>query len=1052
MPYPTYKMNLRLLKILAFSILTLPACADTIPTVVTKSGPAGLNVISNGPLIVGAGNSLTIASGGTLNLATGSSFNLGSGTLAWSALTGIPSPVITHTGDVTGTVTLPLLASASGALTLATVNSNVGTFGTSTAIPTFTVNAKGLITAATNGSVALVPQTTTVNGHQLTGNVTVTPSDLSLVIGTNVQAYNANLTTWSGITPYAGTLTIVSGKSLIVNNSLTLAGTDTSILNIGTGGTLGTAAFTSTSAYFPATTTTGSGNVVLSNGATLVGPTLGSAVATQISLGSTTPGILAGSNGAITLNAAGTNQSITLTPSGTGTVAVSAGTAALPGLTFGADNITGFYHPTSNVVGVAINGTTLGTFTSTGLNGMAIGNTTPAAGSFTTIAASGTLTGAAASFSTLSASGATSLSSTLGVTGVASLTNTTASSAYTNGALVVSGGAGFANTVNINGGVNSTAVTDSGSAFFYTQGSSNFGAQNGILLGTVAKASSESGGQGTFQIVSNDASSQLQGSISLITSATAASRRLAITSIEQGVSNRFLTLNENGGNVGVGTTAPAYGLEVNGTAGLDGNVTIGGQILAGAASHVFSNTGSGLPQLYFTNTYAGTTAAYLIYQKQHGAGAATVANDAIGSMAWQGYDGSAFQNSASITAAAISVAGGSVPAALNLTASTFQIYTNGNTYGSGSQALTINTSQQATFYANMTVGGTINANIPGASSTNSLNVLQANLTNGNNTEINLGSSISTNNDASIAFVQNATASSLAIQIFGDSVGSDFVINKGGQVVANANISTTSTTTGALIVPNGGVGIGGALNVGGYATISPGETIKGTTAGSSLGLDTAATTIQTNTITSTYNTATSYANLTINAASESIQVAGTTLIGITSSTVNLPVNTPTTSTTTGALVTAGGIGDGGALNTAGYANINGILYAANSSAATSTSSGAIEATGGISTLNNIWAGGTGNFAGNLNAVGTGAILARGSGVNSILTLDTTLTGTQNNTIFSTEGTGASAAGLVFGYTSAYFVSYPNGGTTNPDLTVTYKSVQVGGSGYGILKHR
>jgi len=51
----------------------------------------------------------------------------------------------THTGDATGAT----------ALTLATVNSNVGAFGSATQIPTFTVNAKGLTTAAANVSIAI---------------------------------------------------------------------------------------------------------------------------------------------------------------------------------------------------------------------------------------------------------------------------------------------------------------------------------------------------------------------------------------------------------------------------------------------------------------------------------------------------------------------------------------------------------------------------------------------------------------------------------------------------------------------------------------------------------------------------------------------------------------------------------------------------------------------------------------------------------------------------------------------------------------------------------
>lgn len=55
------------------------------------------------------------------------------------------------------------------------------------------------------------------------------------------------------VTSSTGTLTIANGKTLIANNSLTLSGTDGSTLNMGTGGTLGTNAYTSTS-YQPLAT------------------------------------------------------------------------------------------------------------------------------------------------------------------------------------------------------------------------------------------------------------------------------------------------------------------------------------------------------------------------------------------------------------------------------------------------------------------------------------------------------------------------------------------------------------------------------------------------------------------------------------------------------------------------------------------------------------------------------------------------------------------------------------------------------------------------------
>jgi len=82
----------------------------------------------------------------------------------------------------------------------------------------------------------------------------------------------------------------------------------------------------------------------------------------------------------------------------------------------------------------------------------------------------------------------------------------------------------------------------------------------GIHMGMpFSKNENTSGGYGTIKIFSNDSCSPeayLQGTMALMTAQDESSRRLKIECIEQGTAYRTVTINEGGGNVGIGITKP----------------------------------------------------------------------------------------------------------------------------------------------------------------------------------------------------------------------------------------------------------------------------------------------------------------------------------------------------------------------------------------------------------------------------------------------------------------------------------------------------------------
>ena len=146
------------------------------------TGTAPISVTS-GVVSISQANATT---NGYLSSADWTTFNSKQNALTLGNLTSSDITVTGGTGAVVGSGT---------SMTLATVNSNVGTFGSSTAIPIITVNAKGLVTAITTDSVLIPSGSLSFIGDVTgTGN---TGSNTTLTLATvnsNVGAYGDSVT------------------------------------------------------------------------------------------------------------------------------------------------------------------------------------------------------------------------------------------------------------------------------------------------------------------------------------------------------------------------------------------------------------------------------------------------------------------------------------------------------------------------------------------------------------------------------------------------------------------------------------------------------------------------------------------------------------------------------------------------------------------------------------------------------------------------------------------------------------------------------------------
>jgi hypothetical protein len=146
-----------------------------------SAATAGTDYVIPSGNITGTAANITATSNGTLT-------TLSALSLPYSQITGAPAAITSLTGD--GTASGP----GTAAFTLATVNSNVGSFGDASHVATFTVNAKGLITAAGNTAIA-------ISGSQVSGGTLGAVNGSAI---TNLSAANISGVLPVGVTGGSG--------------------------------------------------------------------------------------------------------------------------------------------------------------------------------------------------------------------------------------------------------------------------------------------------------------------------------------------------------------------------------------------------------------------------------------------------------------------------------------------------------------------------------------------------------------------------------------------------------------------------------------------------------------------------------------------------------------------------------------------------------------------------------------------------------------------------------------------------------------------------------
>lgn len=775
--------NLTFVGAFGTTITSTNTTSVTLPLTGTLATLAGTETLTNKTV-----NGFTMTA-----LTTGFSLTAGSST----AKTLTMSSSLTFAGTDGSTLNI------SGGGTLGTAAfTNTGSYEVPLTFSTGLTRTVNTITVNTSQNIATL--------SNLTGNGVVQTSG-----GTG--ALSINTPTGSGAVVEATAPTIVGGSISALTN---LGVRDTSAaFDVVIGATSSTTLTAGRALTFDVTNNSRTikltGNTVLNQDvSTLANPTFANTTVTQLALGATTPGILSGTSGALTLTANGTNQSITLAPSGSGgTIIGGTTTAANPSLTFAGDTNTGLYHTSTSQIGLTIGGSSVGLITGTGLNAINLGATTQGTAFVTTLQTSGQVGIFTAPTATIDLNDTNSftnnVSTQFGVSIQATDAQTSApTSILAIRPLTVVALLGSTNTQNLTGGPAMTAATF---AIQTASGATGTVAETRVLdFNPMSNAAA--GVTVTKAVGINLRAATSAGTITNLAGIIAASQTVGTNNTDLEVGSTTITA----GNWGI-RQDDAYANVLNGATTFNTTVTVTG---AATLSNSLAVTGT----TTLSSSLSVATTSTLTGNVLIGAGAGTGAGNILSINGDTGAGGGA--------AFILEQGGGGSQSFVMATGSFLVGGTNRDTYfraqtgnkeifqtNGANTALTLDASQNATFANNLTASGTLGItglstltggiNSPGLLlTTTGFSTAPGSIENSAANGMRLQAITGTGNDFSII---QASGTNIVLEI---PTGTDNLVVPLGNLTVATGGFTVSTGTTALV---GNTSIG-AISVGSHLSV------------------------------------------------------------------------------------------------------------------------------------------------------------------------------------------------------------------------------------------